>query len=348
MIERASALQGERSSKPGMSPDKFRLHIENLRSQAPVFHITPERYAEAAARNPDCADRIHVSFGWDRDIYEHAMADAEAQIGWRFPRDELARTAPALKWIHLTGAGVEHIMPLDWLPPGVVLTNNRGVHADKAGEYVAMAVLALNTRLPFYATNKVARRWEQVFASSVAGKTIVIVGVGNMGGAGAARCHAMGMHVVGVRASGAPADCVDEMVTPALLADVLPRADFLLVTVPLTPQTRKLIGREQLDLLRPSCGVINIARAGVMDYTALFDKLQRREISGAILDVFDPEPLPPDSPAWSVDNLIMTPHVSSDDSERYAIGTVELFFSNFRRFLEGQPLVNQVDPLRQY
>jgi len=331
-----------------MPSNKFRLHIENLRAQAPVFHITQERYEHAAAQNRDCADRIEVSIGWDGDIYDAAMAEADALIAWRFPRDDLARRAPALKWIHLTGAGVEHVMPLDWLPPTVVLTNNRGVHADKAGEYIAMAVLALNTRLPFYASNKVARRWERVFASTVTGKTIVIVGVGNMGGAGARRCQAMGMHVIGVRASGAPAEGVDEMVKPEQLAEVLPRADFLLVTVPLTPQTRKLIGRAQLDMLRPSCGVINIARAAVMDYDALFEKLQRGQISGAILDVFEPEPLPPDSPAWKIENLIMTPHVSSDDSERYAIDTVGLFFANFRRFISGLPLVNRVDPLRQY
>lgn len=328
--------------------NRLRLHIENLHTQSPVFHLTPERYRQVAARHPECASRVDVSFGWNGDVYASAIAEADALVGWRFDHQGLAASAPRLRWVHLTGAGVEHLMPLDWLPAGATLTNNRGVHADKAGEYAAMAVLALNTRLPMYASQQQAGRWRQVFVSGIAGKTIVIVGVGHLGAAAARRCKALGMHVIGVRASGGPLDDVDEMITPAHLHTVLPRADVLLLSVPLTPATRQLIARRELDLLRPDCGVVNIARAAVMDYDVLFDKLRRGELSGAILDVFSVEPLPPDSPVWQVPNLIVTPHVSCDDADSYALDTLELVFGNLRRLIADEPLCNRVDPARRY
>lgn len=327
---------------------RVRLHIENLRSQPELFHVTPERFAFVAKRHPELATRIDATFGWDSESLEQRLASADCLIAWRFDRANLDVRAPSLRWIHMTGAGIEHVLPLDWLPANVTLTNSRGAHADKAGEYAAMAVLALNTRMPFYATAKAERRWERIFVSSVTGKTAVIVGVGHMGAAAARRCKALGMVVIGVRASGASVEGVDRMVGPTQLAEVLPQADFLILTVPLTPQTRGLIGREALALLKPDCGLVNIARASVVDYAALFDALRHGRLSGAILDVFDPEPLPPEDLAWDVPNLLMTPHVSSDDAKWYSINVLELFFANLPRFLRCEPLANRVDPERGY
>jgi phosphoglycerate dehydrogenase-like enzyme len=138
------------------------------------------------------------------------------------------------------------------------------------------------------------------------------------------------------------------MVGPEDLHDVLPEADFLLVTAPLTAATRGLIGRRELDLLKPTCGFINMGRARVVDYDALVDKLARGELGGAILDVFDPEPLPPESRLWSTPNLLIVPHVSSDDAERYTPTVLDRFFANFARYLAGRPLRNCVDPRREY
>lgn len=328
--------------------NRIRLHIENLRSQPEVFHLTPERFEIVCGQHPDLASRIEPSFGWDGEQFDQAIAKADCLIGWRFERANLAARAPCLRWIHMTGAGIEHVLPLDWLPPTVTLTNSRGAHAEKAGEYAAMAVLALNTRMPFYATCKAERRWERVFASAITGKTVVIVGVGHMGAAAARRCKALGMHVIGVRASDTPVEDVDRMVRADRLADVLPLADFLILAIPLTPLTRGLISREMLALLKPECGLVNIARADIVDYPALFDALREGRLSGAILDVFDPEPLPEDDPVWDVPNLMITPHVSSDDARWYSIRVLELFFANLPRFLRGEPLMNRVDPLRGY
>jgi phosphoglycerate dehydrogenase-like enzyme len=133
------------------------------------------------------------------------------------------------------------------------------------------------------------------------------------------------------------------MVTSENLPEVLPKADFVGITVPLTPQTRHLISRKELDMLKKTAGLFNIARAPVVDYEALAEKLEKSELGGAILDVFDPEPLPADSPLWSTPNLIITPHVGCDDVDNYIIGTFDLVLSNIRRHLKGEHLVNLVD-----
>ena len=145
----------------------------------------------------------------------------------------------------------------------------------------------------------------------------------------------LGLHVLGVRRSGTPWRGVDEMVTPDRLAEVLPRADFVVVNAPLTPETQGLVGRTALSLMKPGAGLVNLARARVVDYEALAEKLRDGALSGAVLDVFDPEPLPADSGLWSTPNLIITPHVSSDDDARHAPLTMDLVFDNIRRWRWG-------------
>lgn len=141
---------------------------------------------------------------------------------------------------------------------------------------------------------------------------------------------------------------VDEMFVPDQLLEVLPRADFVLVTAPLTSETRGMVARKELDLMKPEVGLVNMARAGVVDHEALAEKLTRGELGGAILDVFDPEPLPPESPLWGTPNLIITPHVSSDDAEQYTPRMLDLFFENMGCYLSGRPLQNRVEATREY
>jgi phosphoglycerate dehydrogenase-like enzyme len=331
-----------------MTDAGLRVHIENVSTMAPVFQVSEQQYREAEARHPEVAARLHTTFGRDLDVWDHAMRTAQVLIGWRFPREDLATRAPRLRWIHLTGAGIEHVLPLDWLPPGVALTTNSGVHAPKAGEFAAMAILMINNHLPALVTAQREGRWQRVFSTQARGKTLAVIGVGAMGGAAAQRARRLGMHVLGVRRSGRRHRHVDEMFTPDELHKVLPRADIVLVCVPLTRETRHVLGRPELDLLKPEAGLINMARARVVDYEALAEKLARGELSGALLDVFDPEPLPADSPLWKTPNLIITPHVSSDDAEAYVPRTLDLVLANAARYLAGRPLRNRVRPEREY
>jgi phosphoglycerate dehydrogenase-like enzyme len=129
---------------------------------------------------------------------------------------------------------------------------------------------------------------------------------------------------------------------------VLPRADFVLVAAPLTSRTKHLIGARELDLMKPGAGIVNIGRAGVIDYAALAERLRTGRIGGAILDVFDPEPLPVDSPLWDAPNLVVTPHCSSDDIRQYVPRTLDLVFDNLERLVAGKPLRCVVDPVLEY
>jgi glyoxylate/hydroxypyruvate reductase len=322
---------------------RIHLHIENTGSLGPVFQVTKQTLTEALARHPSVAKRITVTIGTDGDIYNDAVKTAEVLFGWAFDRRRLAESARRLKWIHVHGAGVNHLFPLDWLPKGAVLTNSRGVHGDRAGEYAMMAVLALNNRLPEMFTNQQNARWEQLYNTGIVGKTLLIVGVGSVGGRAARFAKKFGMHTLGIRRSGEPHPHIDEMCHPRDLDRLLPRSEFVLVTAPHTKETHHMIGARQLQLMKKGAGLINYSRANLVDYVALRNKLKRRELS-AVLDVFDPEPLPSSSPLWRTPNLIITPHCCSDDAERYTPNTLDLVFRNMARFMNGRPLLNRVRP----
>lgn len=325
----------------------LRVLVDEVPTQDYVFKITPERFAAALARHADAGD-VTARFSQTSAEFADAVGEVDALIGWRFSKAGVATHGRHLQWIQLTGAGVEHMLPLDWLPRGAVLTNSSSAHAPKTREFVTMSLLMLNSQVPLFATNQRRALWDQRFTKSIAGKTVVIVGVGEMGRAAAESAKALGLTVIGVRRSGKPQRPVDRMVTPDRLDEVLPQADFLIVSAPLTQETRQLIDRARLDRLKPTAGVINIGRAAVMDYAALGDKLTRGELAGAILDVFSPEPLPPDSPLWHTPNLMVIPHVSSDEPDGYIERVLDIFFDNVRRWRARRPLRNTIDPVLEY
>jgi phosphoglycerate dehydrogenase-like enzyme len=271
------------------------------------------------------------------------MATANVLISYRFPTDDLTKVAPNLLWIHIIGAGVEHLFPLDWLSKGVNLVNNRGVHAPKTMEYTMLAILMLGAAIPRLFTAQRQNRWDQYFTTVVEGRTIVIVGMGEQGKAVARASKKLGLRVVGVDIDSHSREFCDEIVTPEDMLKVLSEADFVGVTVPLTAKTRNMIGRKELDTMKKTAGLFNIARGPVVDYKALSEKLEKGDLGGAVLDVFDPEPLPSDSPLWSTPNLMITPHVGCDDAENYIIRTFDLALNNVRRSFEGQSLVNIVN-----
>ena len=327
--------------------DQVHLHIDNLRRLGEVFHVSPERIEAARRRHPGVGAKVEITMGYDSEGLEEALRTADVLFGWSVPKDDLARRAPRLRWFHAHGAGVNHLMPLDWLPRGAVLTNSRGVHGERATEYAAMALLMLNNRVPEMVTFQRQGRWGKFFNSRIHGKTLLIVGVGHIGRAVAKWAKGAGLEVLGVRRTPRPYRYVDEMHGPDAVPELLSRADFVMVSAPCTRESRHLIGREELALLRPGAGLLNYSRAGVVDYEALREKLERREMS-AVLDVFDPEPLPEDSPLWNTPNLIITPHCSSDDSDYYTPRTLDLVMENMARFLAGKPLRNRVSPRLEY
>lgn len=342
---------------------RVRLHIQNMPLDSPplptgepdraadaAFQVTPQRFKEACDRHPDIAEALDATISDDLDVMAEALREAEIVLSKtkvfkvNFPVPE----APKLKWAFVTSAGVETLLPLDWLPPGVDLINARGTHEDKAGEFALTAILMLNARIPFYVTRQRAARWDPVFATGARGKTVVVVGTGGMGGAAMQRARGAGLRTIGVNRRGGPHREADETVAVGALAEVLPRADFLVLAAPSTAETQRLIGAPELALLKPEAGLINIARGHLLDHEALAEALTEGRLAGAILDVFDPEPLPADSPLWHTPNLIMTPHVSCDDAETYTPLCLDIFFDNLAAYLDGKPMPNRVDPARAY
>lgn len=334
-----------------MSPSAkpLRLHIQNLPSENPVFHVTDQVWRAASARNPALAARVEASIGWTPEDFARAIPEAEFLVTWTMAAKTLFPVkAPNLKMIFITSAGLDRLAPYDWLPTNCALLNNSGVHGPKAGEWGLMAILMLANKMPFHATRQREKRWDKVYGASVAGQVLLSIGVGEMATHTIDHARAFGMHVIGVRHRPAPHEGCHRIVTTERLDSVLPEADYVLVTCPLTPATRGLISRERLALMKPSAGLINMARGAVVDQDALCDALEAGKLAGAVLDVFVPEPLPPESRVWSAPNLLMAPHVSADDPLTYTPRSLDIFFKNLGHHLAGEPLPNQVDIVRGY
>jgi phosphoglycerate dehydrogenase-like enzyme len=191
-------------------------------------------------------------------------------------------------------------------------------------------------------TNQRKRLWQQLFSTPIAGKTALIIGFGDLGQAAGRAAKKLGLKIIAVTRSGKTGRPADIALPVTRIERVLPKADFVVVTTPLTEQTRGLLSRARLNLLKPAAGIINIGRSPIIDYAALREKLEKNQLSGAVLDVFDQEPLPMDSPWWSVPNLVITPHISCDDP-RYVDMLFDRWFENFGRFLAGRRLHNIVD-----
>lgn len=320
----------------------FHLHLESFRKRPALFYVTEDHWQAAARRHPALAKRLRVTFGRDGDILDEALKSADAMLNSNPPRERLRERAPRLRWIQTTGAGIDGLLPLDWLPADIALTNNTGAHGPKAEDSCAMAISLLNARLPQLLAHQRNHVWNSIYTTPVAGKTVAVIGFGDLGQGAGRAAKKLGAKVIAVTRTGKAARPADAAYPVSQIERVLPKADFVVVTTPLTSGTRNLLSRERLDLLKPEASLINIGRSPVVDYEALRDKLVKGELAGAVLDVFQPEPLPADSPYWDTPNLIVLPHVSCDDP-RYIEHLLDFWFENFKRLLAGKRLVNVVD-----
>lgn len=336
----------------------IRLHVQCPPDDA-RFAVTRAQLDAALARQPgDLAARVRATIADDDAGFAAALPEAEVLLTWTregrarlvpLGAEGLRALAPRLRIVAFTSAGVERLAPFDWVPEGVTVLNNRGTHSAKAGEFGVMAILMLRNHVPFFAEAMREGRWEPRYASTLAGETLGVVGVGGLGGAVATRARAFGMRVVGVRGGEPrPHEGCDEVVSEADLDAVLPRCAFLFLACPLTERTRGLLSRARVALLPSGACVINIARAGVWDEAAVCDALDAGHLAYALTDVADPEPLPPDSRLWRTRGLFVTPHMSSDDPATYNDRTLDILLDNLRAEAEGRPMPNRVDPARGY
>ncbi|MHB8631596.1 MAG: D-2-hydroxyacid dehydrogenase [Candidatus Limnocylindria bacterium] len=252
---------------------------------------------------------------------------------------------PTLRWIHTFSAGVDRHVPEMVGYERVLLTNNTGAYDVPIAEHVIAMIFAAAKRIPEHLAAQGRREWQrEVPHAEVRDSTLVILGMGSIGSELARLAGGVGMRVVGIRRDPRRRDGpgLDRVVPPERFIEVVGEADYLAVTAALTPQTRGMVSAAVLRALKPTAWVINIARGPIVDEAALAAALAERRIGGAALDVFDAEPLPATSPLWSMDNAILTPHVSNS-SPKVRERSLALVVENVRRFKAGEPLLNLVD-----
>ena len=326
----------------------MRIHLQNP-DHDPLFDFSLAMWGAAAARAPDIGMGHDVSLGVTPADFIAGMVDAEALVtDASVVKALFPCPAPKLKMIFLTNAGLDRLAPFDWLPPGVALMNNRGTHAAKSGEFALMSILMLAARIPAMVTHQRQGIWRKMWGSVLAGRNITIVGLGTLGGATASHAAHFGMRVTGVRATPAPhPNCVRVIGTRAL-DEVLPETEFLVLACPLTAATRGLMHRGRLELLPAGAGLVNIGRGELLDQAALCDLLDNGHLSGAVLDVFTPEPIPPGHRLWTTPNLIVSPHTSADDPATYNPQSLDIFLDNLRAWRDGRALPNRFDIVRGY
>jgi len=247
----------------------------------------------------------------------------------------MVREAHSLKWIQVFTTGTDHITNMRSLKPETIVTSMRGIHGPQMAEMALMLMFALARDLPRMIRNQADERWERFLQRRLYGKTVLILGVGIIGGELGPRCKALGMTVVGVSNSPRAMPGFDRIVPRADLTKAVPEADFLVVLVPFERGTDKIVNAELFRAMKPSAYLINIARGGVCDEQALIAALREKRIAGAALDVFQTEPLPADSPLWRMDNVIVTPH-HGGQCDVYNELVLGLFQKNLECFLEGR------------
>jgi phosphoglycerate dehydrogenase-like enzyme len=332
-----------------MADTSFRLLVMNAREDETALRASPQDLGLARAATAAPALSIEARFLMNDDPnMPEALAWADVMLGSRLPRALIAAHGRNLRLIQLINAGIDVLMPLDWLPPGTAFCNASGIHARRLQEWSTMVLLMLQAGMPRFATAQQNGIWSKHTSPCIAGKTVLVFGTGGLGGAVARAGRGLGLKTIGIKRTHGEVPDFDEIVSSDDTAKALGRADFVVLTLPLTPATRGLADAAFFAAMRPGAGFANFGRGALVDQPALCDALEREHLSGAILDVVTPEPLPPDSPLWSTKNLVITPHVSCDDPTTYIADSMRLLLENLRRLQSGEPLKNQIDPVKGY
>jgi phosphoglycerate dehydrogenase-like enzyme len=293
-------------------------------------------------------DRVRIVIGPTLASVADAAPAADALLLWTASRDlvqQVFAQAPRLRWVHSRSAGLDSLLFPALVDSPVPLTNSSGVYSRSLGEFVALGVLFFAKDLHRMQRNQAAGRWAPFDVDMAEGKTMGIVGYGDIGRAAARLAKALDMRVLALRrrpeqSQGDP--LVDEVMGNERLLDLMARSDYVVVAAPLTPDTRGLVSAQAIAAMKPDAVMINVGRGAIIDEPALIDALRHKRIRGAALDVFAEEPLPPGHPMYGLDNLLLSPHCA--DHTRTWIDDAMVFFTgNLERFLRGEPLRNVVE-----
>lgn len=274
---------------------------------------------------------------------EQILEDTEVLLCNPVMPDDLLERATRLQWVQLSSAGIDRLSGSPVLRSNLTITTSSGVHAAPVSEYVIGMMIALAKRLPEAMQARAEMNWRPYAPNELEGRTVGIVGAGHIGSRIAHVAKALGMRVIGMRVpvgwrgSGRPN--FDELIPSRELHRLLGESDYVVLSVPLTEETRGLIGGPELGAMKPTAVIVNSSRGPVIDEEALIDALKEERIAGAALDVFSEEPLPPESEFWRLDNVIITPHIGGG-SPRVLERVIDLFCDNLSHYLVGEPMFN--------
>src|SRR5918998_1444438 len=276
---------------------------------------------------------------------------SEAEVLYDFPSghvEDLLQAAPKLQWVQgsMAGGG-EGAQKAGLQDSDVVVTTASGIYSGPLAEFVLMAMLQHAKELDHLRSDKAGRIWRQGAVGTLENKTLCVVGMGSIGRAIAGRARPFGMRIVGVkrtvREDDEAWDHADELYPTAELSTALGEADYVAVTLPGTPETRRLLDAEAIAAIKQGAYFANVGRGSVVDEAALVDALQSGHLSGAALDVFEVEPLPQESLLWELENVIVSAHTTDVVPELINASQTDLFCDNLRRYLAGASLINVLD-----
>ena len=285
-------------------------------------------------------ENTRIAVGDRVEAFAQAAPEADVILNWTGSRELLQqvwRMAPHVRWVHSRSAGLDDLLFPELAESPVPLTNARGVFSEILAEFAIGAVLFFAKGFRRMVRSQEAGLWDQFDTVAVAGQTMGVIGFGDIGKAVARRAEAMGMRVVPFRRGAGQQGKLD----------VLARSDYVLLSAPLTPETRGIVGAAELRAMQPAAVLINVGRGPLVDETALIAALREKRIGGAALDVFDQEPLPAGHAFYTLDNLLLSPH-SADHTPDWKQRAMQMFLDNFERYRKGEPLRNVVDKSRGY
>ena len=330
--------------------------VERIRALDPRLEVVYEPHLLPRPRFE--ADHVGHPFERPEDdekLWVSLLADAEVLFDFdRTHLEDLPERAPSVRWIQATSAGIGQLVAKHRYAermPETVFTTASGVHAIPLAEYALMSILLFRRKLPEMLAGQRERRWEPFASTDLAGRSLAVVGMGSIGSEVARVAAGFGMRILGVKRTVAgvePASLHSQALYPFdELHAALGGAEHLVLAAPHTPETEGMIGAAELALLAPGAIFVNVARGALVDEAALVDALESGQLGGAALDVFRDEPLPADSPFWTLPNVMVCSH-SAGTSDRENERITDIFLENLHRYLEGEPLLNVLDVVRMY
>jgi phosphoglycerate dehydrogenase-like enzyme len=311
---------------------------------------TEPQLAMLEALPPD----TRIAVGNTAEAFERAAPEASIVFNWSGSGAllrEVLGMCPAVRWIHCRAAGLDDLLTPELVASPAPLTNGSGVFSPPLGEFVLGAILYFAKDFRRLIRNQAAGVWEPFDVAEISGQTAGIVGYGDIGRAVATRLKAMGMDILALRRTAPPAGSVDPLVSryygPGGLLEMIAQCDYVVVTAPLTPETRGMIGAREFAAMKASAAIVNVGRGAVIDEAAMIEALTGKRILGAALDVFTVEPLPSGHPFFQLENVLLSPH-STDHTRDWLERAMQFFLEQFERFAKGEALLNVVDKQRGY